>query len=51
MSEYLPRPKSLGADVKVELDFSNYATKADLNKYSCSGPPAFKSGSCSLRFS
>ena len=30
MSEYFPKPKSLGADVKVELDLSNYATKADL---------------------
>ena len=30
MSEYFPEPKSLGANVKVELDLSNYATKADL---------------------
>ena len=30
MSEYFPKPKSLGASVKVELDLSNYATKADL---------------------
>ena len=30
MSEYFPKPKSLGAHVKVELDLSNYATKADL---------------------
>ena len=30
MSEYFPKPKSLGANVKVELDISNYATKADL---------------------
>ena len=30
MSEYFPRPKSLGANVKVELDLSNYATKIDL---------------------
>ena len=30
MSEYLPKPKSLGANVKAELDLSNYATKADL---------------------
>ena len=30
MSEYFPKPKSLGANVKVELDLSNYATKADL---------------------
>ena len=30
MSEYFPKPKSLGANVKIELDLSNYATKADL---------------------
>ena len=30
MSENFPKPKSLGANVKVELDLSNYATKADL---------------------
>ena len=30
MSEYFPNPNSLGANVKVELDLSNYATKADL---------------------
>ena len=30
MSEYFPKLKSLGVNVKVELDFSNYATKADL---------------------
>ena len=29
MSEYFPGPKSLGGRVKVELDLSNYATKAD----------------------
>ena len=27
MSEYLPKPKSLGAHVKVEQNLSNYATK------------------------
>ena len=32
MSEYFPEPKSLGGRVKVELDFSNYATKTDLKK-------------------
>ena len=31
MSEYFPKRKSLEANVKVELDLSNYATKADLN--------------------
>ena len=30
MSEYFPKPKFLGANGKVELDLSNYATKADL---------------------
>ena len=30
MSKHFPKPKSLGANVKVELDLSNYATKADL---------------------
>ena len=30
MSEYFPKSKSFGANVKVELDSSNYATKADL---------------------
>ena len=30
MSEYFPKPKSLEANVKVELDLSNYAIKADL---------------------
>ena len=30
MSEYFPESKSLGGRVKVELDLSNYAAKADL---------------------
>ena len=30
MSEYFAKPKSLGANVKVELDLSNYETKEDL---------------------
>ena len=30
MSEYFPEPKSLEQRVKIELDLSNYATKADL---------------------
>ena len=29
MSEYFPEPKSSGGRVKVELDLSNFATKAD----------------------
>ena len=30
MSEYFPKPKFLGTNMKVELDFSNYITKANL---------------------
>ena len=30
MSQYFPKPESLGANVKVELDLSNYGTKPDL---------------------
>ena len=32
MCECFPEPKSSGERVKVELDLSNYATKADLKK-------------------
>ena len=30
MSEFFPKLKSLGANVKFELDLPNHATKADL---------------------
>ena len=30
MSEHFPEPCSLGANVKLELDLFNYATKTDL---------------------
>ena len=30
MSEYFPKPKSLGENVKIKLDLSNYPTKTDL---------------------
>ena len=30
MSKYFPKPKFLGANVKVELDLSNYGIKEDL---------------------
>ena len=30
MSEYFPKPKSFGPNVKIELDLSNYATITDL---------------------
>ena len=32
MSKCFPEPKSFGKRMKVELDLSNYATKADLKK-------------------
>ena len=30
MREYFSEPKSIGGIVRIELGFSNYATKADL---------------------
>ena len=30
MNQCFPKPKSLGANVKIKLDLHNYATKADL---------------------
>ena len=30
MGEYFPKPNSLGGNVKVELDLSDYVTKTDL---------------------
>ena len=40
MSKYFPKPKSLAANVKVELNLSelglpNYTAKADLDNASC----------------
>ena len=35
MSEYFTEPKSLGRRVKVELDLSNYITKAGLKNATC----------------
>ena len=35
MSQYFPKPKPLGVNVKVEIDSSNYATKADLENATC----------------
>ena len=32
---FFPKLKSLGANVKVELDLSNYATKTDLKNVTC----------------
>ena len=31
MSEFFPKSKPLGANVKVKLDLSNYATKAGVD--------------------
>ena len=33
MSEYFPEPKSIGGKVKVELDLSYHATKANLKNF------------------
>ena len=41
MSEYFRKSKSLGADVKVELDLSNFATKTDLKNASCVDTSSF----------
>ena len=30
MIKYFPKPNSLGKNIKVELDLSNYATKTNL---------------------
>ena len=41
MIEYFPKPKSLIENVKVELDLSNYATKADLKNSTVVDTSAF----------
>ena len=33
MSEYFPKPKSLGVNAKVESHLHNYATKVDLKSW------------------
>ena len=32
MNEYFPKRKALGDNIKIELDLSNHATKADFKK-------------------
>ena len=41
MSEYFPKLKPFGGNVKVELDLSNYATKVDFKKATCVDIPEF----------
>ena len=41
MSEYFLKPKSLRANVKVELDLSNYAAKAELKNTTGVDTPDF----------
>ena len=41
MIEYFPEPKSFRRRVKVQLDLSNYATKADLKNATCVDTPKF----------
>ena len=41
MSEYFLKPNSFGVNVKVELDLSNYATKADLENETGVDKPDF----------
>ena len=41
MKECFPKPNSLGANVKVELDLSNYVTKANLKKATGVGTSSF----------
>ena len=41
MSEYFPEPKPLGGSVKVELDLSTYAIKADLKTATCTHKSKF----------
>ena len=51
MTKYFPKPKSLRASVKVELNLSNYATKADLRNETRVDTPDFakKTDSASLK--
>ena len=41
MSECFSKPDSLGPNVKVELDLSNYATKTDLKNPTGVGTSSF----------
>ena len=41
MSDYFPKPKSLGANIKVEFDLPNNATRADLKNATSVGTSDF----------
>ena len=41
MSGYLPKPNSLGANVKVKLDLPHYETKSDLKSTTGFGTSSF----------
>ena len=41
MSEYFPKPKCLGTNVKVELDLPNIATKTDFKNAKGIDTPSF----------
>ena len=41
MREFFPEPNSLGRNVKVELDLSDYATKTDLKIATCVDASSF----------
>ena len=41
MSEYFVKPKSLKANVKVDIDLSNYTSKADLKNVAGVGTSNF----------
>ena len=46
MSKYFPELKSSGRRVKVELDLSNHATKADLKSATCVDTSKFPKKIC-----
>ena len=41
MNKYFPESKSLGGEVKLELDLPNYATKADFKNVTAVGTSEF----------
>ena len=41
MSKYIPKPRYLGRNMKIELDLSNYAKTSDLKKWKAIDTPDF----------